>query len=128
MATIDSYQHWLYTHVGHTREERTAQWLALLDRFSSSEVDWSGYEHIRASLWQRQLHLFEYPFYYVEYGIAQLGALQVWLKSRHDPRKALATYRAALALGSTRPVPAVFAPAGLRFGVYPGERLPLADW
>jgi oligoendopeptidase F len=127
IALIDSFQHWLYTHEGHTVSERTAQWLALSDRFSSSEVDWTGCEQIRASLWHRQIHFFEYPFYYIEYGIAQLGALQVWMKSRQDPRKALANYRAALALGSTRPVPELFAAAGIRFDFSKATLLPLID-
>ncbi len=127
MATIDSFQHWLYTNSGHSLNERTAQWLALLDRFSSSEVDWTGYEPIRASMWQRQLHLFSHPFYYIEYGIAQLGALQLWMKSRQDPGKALANYRAALALGGTRPLPELFAAAGIRFDFSSGTLLPLMD-
>ena len=114
MATIDSFQHWIYTHPGHSREERTKQWLATLDRFGG-EVDWSGLEEARAAMWQRQLHLFHAPFYYIEYGIAQLGALQLWMKAKHDPRGALAGYRAALALGGTRPLPELFAAAGIAF-------------
>jgi oligoendopeptidase F len=114
MATIDSFQHWIYTHPGHSREERTAQWMKTLDRFGG-EVDWSGYEDAREAMWQRQLHLFHVPFYYVEYGIAQLGALQLWMKAKHDPRGALAGYRAALALGGTRPLPELFAAAGIAF-------------
>ena len=114
MATIDSFQHWIYTHAGHAPEQRTGEWLRLLDRFGG-KVDWSGYEPARATLWQRQLHLFHAPFYYVEYGIAQLGALQLWLKSKHDLRGALAGYRAALALGGTRPLPELFAAAGIAF-------------
>ena len=114
MTTIDSFQHWLYTHPGHTSAERTAHWLSLLDRFGGG-IDWSGHEDARAVLWQRQLHLFHAPFYYIEYGIAQLGALQLWVKSKSDPRRALANYRAALSLGGTRPLPELFAAAGIRF-------------
>ena len=114
MATIDQFQHWLYTHPGHSRVERTKHWLGLLDRFGG-DVDWSGYEQVRESSWQRQLHLFHAPFYYVEYGIAQLGALQVWMKAKQDPQRALANYRAALKLGGTRPLPELFSAAGLRF-------------
>jgi oligoendopeptidase F len=114
MATIDGFQHWLYTHPGHTAAERTAHWLSLLDQFGGG-VDWSGLEEARAAGWQRQLHLFHVPFYYIEYGIAQLGALQVWLNSKKDARRALADYRAALALGGTRPLPELFAAAGIRF-------------
>jgi oligoendopeptidase F len=117
IATIDSFQHWLYTHPGHTRGERTTEWLRLLDRFAvtGGAMDWSGLEEIRDAMWQRQLHLFSNPFYFVEYGIAQLGALQVWMKSKENPRQALANYRAALALGGTRPLPELFAAAGIRF-------------
>jgi oligoendopeptidase F len=114
MAIIDSFQHWIYTHPTHTRAERTAHWLSLLDRFSS-KTDWTGWENSRASLWQRQGHLFHAPFYYIEYGIAQLGALQLWMKSRQDPRAALSNYRAALALGGTRPLPQLFSAAGIVF-------------
>ncbi|CAN5532735.1 M3 family oligoendopeptidase [soil metagenome] len=114
MATIDSFQHWLYTHPGHSRAERTAAWLAILDRFGGA-VDWSGLEKVRESMWQRQLHLFHAPFYYIEYGIAQLGALQLWMKAKEDPHKALANYRAALALGGTRTLPELFSAAGIAF-------------
>jgi len=114
MAVIDSFQHWLYTHPGHSQDQRTAEWLRLLDRFAPG-VDWSGHAVARESLWQRQLHLFHAPFYYIEYGIAQLGALQLWMKSREDPRRALANYRSALALGGTRPLPELFAAAGINF-------------
>lgn len=124
MATIDSFQHWLYA--GQHRSSRDAapaerhasrrrQWLAILDRFTSREVDWTGFADARAALWQRQLHLFNYPFYYIEYGIAQLGALQLWVRYRQDPKAALADYRKALALGGTRPLPELFAAAGIRF-------------
>lgn len=115
MATIDGFQHWLYTHPGHTRQQRGDAWMAVLDRFSNAAVDWSGFEAVRASLWQRQLHLFSYPFYYIEYGIAQLGALQLWLKHRQDPSAALDGYRRALALGGTRTLPELFTAAGIRF-------------
>ena len=114
MAIIDSFQHWIYTHPGHDREQRTAEWLRLMDRFYS-RLDWSGHEVAKQTLWQRQLHLFHAPFYYVEYGIAQLGALQLWMKARQDPRKAVANYRAALALGGTRPLPELFSAAGIAF-------------
>jgi oligoendopeptidase F len=114
MATIDSFQHWVYTHPGHSNEERTQHWLSLLDRFGGN-VDYTGFEQARAASWQRQLHLFHLPFYYVEYGIAQLGALQCWMKSKQNVRQALGNYRAALALGGTRPLPELFAAAGIRF-------------
>jgi oligoendopeptidase F len=114
IAIIDSFQHWLYTHPDHSADQRTAEWLRLLERFSPG-VDWSGHETARASSWQRQLHLFHCPFYYIEYGIAQLGALQLWMKAKHDPRSALGGYRAALDLGGTRTLPELFAAAGIVF-------------
>ena len=115
MATIDTFQHWIYTHPGHTPEERTAQWLRTLERFGSKAVDWSGYEAQRATMWHRQLHLFHYPFYYIEYGIAQLGALQLWMQYKDDPKAALANYRQGLGLGGTRPLPELFDATGLNF-------------
>ncbi|HTH46616.1 MAG TPA: M3 family oligoendopeptidase [Candidatus Limnocylindria bacterium] len=114
IATVDAFQHWLYTHPEHTRAERRAAWLALMDRFGGN-VDWTGCEAARANLWHKQLHIFLYPFYYVEYGIAQLGALQVWANSRRDQPQALAAYKAGLALGGSRPLPELFAAAGCRF-------------
>lgn len=114
IATVDAFQHWLYTHPGHARTERAAAWNSLMDRFSG-DVDWSGHERARAYLWHRQLHIFIHPFYYIEYGIAQLGALQVWANSKRDQVKALADYKTALALGGSRPLPELFATAGCRF-------------
>jgi len=113
MATVDAFQHWIYTHPGHTRTERSAAWLALMDRFGGL-VDWTGYEKTRANLWHRQLHIFLHPFYYVEYGIAQLGALQVWANSKRDKAGALRAYQQALALGGSQPLPELFQAAGCR--------------
>ncbi len=114
IATVDAFQHWIYTHPKHTHAERSAAWLELLDRFGG-EVDWSGFEDARANLWHRQLHIFLYPFYYIEYGIAQLGALQVWANSKRDKAKALKDYKQSLTLGGSRPLPELFAAAGCRF-------------
>ncbi len=117
IATIDGFQHWIYTHPGHTRDERAKEWMRLRTRFgpSAEHFDFSGFEDYRRHEWHRQLHLFQIPFYYVEYGIAQLGALQLWMKARENPRQAMANYRAALALGGKRPLPELFAAAGIRF-------------
>jgi len=114
IATVDAFQHWVYTHQEHNRAERAAAWIALMDRFGG-EMDWSGYEEVRTHLWHRQLHMFIHPFYYVEYGIAQLGALQVWANSRRDQAKALDAYKKSLALGGSRPLPELFSAAGCRF-------------
>lgn len=115
IATIDQFQHWVYTHPGHSREERRAAWLDGKRRFGGAD-DWSGHEEAMACQWQRQGHLFGSPFYYIEYAIAQIGALQVWQNARRDRRDALRMYREALTLGWTRPLPELFRAAGLRFG------------
>jgi oligoendopeptidase F len=113
MAVVDGFQHWIYTHPGHTRAERKAAYLKLMDRFGG-DVDYSGFEEVRAHSWHRQLHIFLYPFYYVEYGIAQLGALQVWANSKADKAKALGDYKKSLTLGGSRPLPELFAAAGCK--------------
>lgn len=114
IATIDAFQHWIYTHPTHTRAQRTQTWLDIRRRFMG-EVDFSGLEPFHESLWQHQLHLFHLPFYYIEYGIAQLGALQLYLKSQQDLPTALSNYRHALSLGGTKPLPDLFKAAGLHF-------------
>ncbi len=114
IATVDAFQHWIYSHPDHTREERKAAWRGLLDRFGGS-IDWSGHEDARDHSWHRQLHIFLYPFYYIEYGIAQLGALQIWQRSFTDRPGAVANYRKALGLGGSRPLPELFAAAGIKF-------------
>ncbi len=114
IVTVDAFQHWIYSHPRHRRAERRQAWLDLMDRFGG-EVDWSGHEEARAHLWHRQLHIFLHPFYYIEYGIAQLGALQVWANSGKDKARALRQYQRALALGGSRPLPELFAAAGCRF-------------
>ena len=114
IATVDGFQHWIYTHPGHTRAERSAAWLELMARFGG-QMDWQGYEAARANLWHRQLHIFIHAFYYIEYGIAQLGALQVWANSKRDQAQAMNDYKRSLALGGSRPLPELFAAAGCKF-------------
>ena len=114
IATVDAFQHWIYTHSNHTRKERRQAWLSLMDRFGGG-VDWSGFEDARANLWHRQLHIFLHPFYYIEYGIAQLGALQVWANSKQNKAKALGDYKKSLILGGSRPLPELFSAAGCSF-------------
>ena len=114
VATIDAFQHWLYTHPGHSRDERRDQWLRLHRRYGG-DIDYAGYEEIEGHLWQRQLHLYEAPFYYIEYAIAQLGALQIWRNARRDRAGAVQSYRRALALGGSQPLTDLFAAAGARF-------------
>lgn len=126
IAAVDAFQHWVYTHPGHTRSERAAAWNRLMDRFGG-DVGWDGWEEARAFSWHRQLHIFLYPFYYIEYGIAQVGALQVWLRARRDRAAALDAYKRALALGGSRPLPELFAAAGCRLAFDRETLRPLAD-
>jgi oligoendopeptidase F len=126
IATIDLFQHWLYTHPDHSREDRKSEWLRLMERYGS-KADWSGLGEAREYWWQRQLHLFHVPFYYVEYGIAQLGALQLWMKSKQDPKAALSNYRAGLKLGGTRALPELFTAAGIHFDFSEKTLGPLMD-
>jgi oligoendopeptidase F len=114
IATVDAFQHWIYSHPGHSRADRQKAWNELMDRFGG-DVDWTGYEEARTNLWHRQLHIFIHPFYYVEYGIAQLGALQVWANSKKNKKQALEQYHHALSLGGSRPLPELFKAAGCRF-------------
>lgn len=124
IATVDAFQHWVYTHPAHTRSEREAAWADLMRRFGG-ELDWRGFEPVRARLWHRQLHIFIHAFYYIEYGIAQLGALQVWANSRRDRGQALKQYKDALKLGGSRPLPELFAAAGCRFDFSAATMAPL---
>ncbi len=127
IATIDQFQHQLYTNRPADAAQRSELWLNTFARFSSKVVDWTGLEAERAAMWQKQLHLFNWPFYYIEYGIAQLGALELWLAYRRDPQQALQRYRAALSLGNTRPLPQLFAAAGLSFDFSAQRIAPLMD-
>lgn len=113
MAAVDAFQHWIYANPRHSRSERDEEWLRLHELYCV-EADWTGLEESRRSLWQHKLHIFEYPFYYIEYGLAQLGALQVWRNSLDDPDRALRDYRRALALGGTRTLPELFEAAGAK--------------
>jgi oligoendopeptidase F len=114
IASVDAFQSWIYTSgAGGDAGARDAAWLDIRSRFERG-IDWSGLERERVSRWYRQLHIFEYPFYYIEYGIAQLGALQVWRESQRDQADAVRRYRDALALGGTRPLPEIYRAAGAK--------------
>ena len=119
IAIIDKFQHWVYENPTHTEAERTAQWTAIMQEFSSPELDVSGLDEYRAIGWQRQLHLFEVPFYYIEYGIAQLGAIGIWMQYQQDPKSALDHYIQALSLGGTKTLPELYKAAGLSFDLSP---------
>jgi oligoendopeptidase F len=115
IATIDSFQHWAYANPGHSRQERSEAWLSIRDRFGF-EMDWGGYSDFMEVSWQQQGHLYGAPLYYIEYGIAQLGALQLWQTHRRDPQGALDDYAEAMTLGNTRSLPDLFSAAGLNLG------------
>jgi oligoendopeptidase F len=114
-ASVDALQHWIYTAPeGRHADARDRKWLELRRRFEGDAVDWTGLEAERIARWYFQPHFFEFPFYYIEYGLAQLGALQVWRNSLSDRKRAIRMYREALALGATRPLPELYAAAGAR--------------
>lgn len=115
VAVIDAFQHWIYKHPRHDSAQRENAWLDIHKRFGGNFIDWEGLDEEHAFLWHRQLHIFEVPFYYIEYGIAQLGALQLWDNARKDPKTALVNYQKALALGGSRPLPELFEAAGIKF-------------
>jgi oligoendopeptidase F len=115
IAQIDEFQHWVYENPNHSISDRDAHWLKLCTEYGTGLTDWTGYEDQLATSWQRQMHLFEVPFYYIEYGIAQLGALGVWKNSLSDFGKAVEQYKDALRLGYTRSIPEIYATAGIKF-------------
>lgn len=119
IALIDKFQHWIYENPNHTTTERTNKWLEYLQEFSSDEIDFSGLENYRSIAWQKQLHLFEVPFYYIEYGIAQLGAIGLWMQHKQNPQQALSNYINALSLGGTKTLPELYKAAGLQFNFSP---------
>jgi oligoendopeptidase F len=128
IAIIDKFQHWVYEHATHTHEERTAAWVATVAEFTDDVIDYSGLESFRHNAWQRQLHLFEVPFYYIEYGIAQLGAIGMWMQYKQDAEKALDNYCTALSLGGTKTLPELYKAAGLEFDFSPEKIKVLMDF
>lgn len=119
IATIDKFQHWVYENPQHTEEERTTKWMEILNEFASASIDYSGLDEYRKISWQRQLHLFEVPFYYIEYGIAQLGAIGLWMQYKQNPKQALQNYMDALSLGGTKTLPELYKTAGLKLDLSP---------
>lgn len=128
IAIIDAFQHWIYSHPNHTTEERTVAWLQILEEFKDDVTDYSGLETFRANAWQRQLHLFEVPFYYIEYGIAQLGAIGLWMQYKQHPETAIENYCKALQLGATKTLPELYKAAGLEFDFSPEKIKVLMDF
>jgi oligoendopeptidase F len=115
IASVDKFQHWLYTNPDHSIEERKLAWLDVMNEFGSKIIDWSDLDQDRALLWQKQLHIFEVPFYYIEYGMAQLGAIAMWKQYKENPENALRNYEKALSLGYSVPIPEIYKTAGISF-------------
>ena len=115
VAIIDKFQHWIYENPTHSVEDRIAKWNEILDAFSDLETDWTGLQKYKDYIWQKQLHLYEVPFYYIEYGFAQLGAIAVWKNYKENPKKGLDGYLAALKLGYKKSIPEIYKAANIEF-------------
>ncbi|MGI4727593.1 MAG: M3 family oligoendopeptidase [Janthinobacterium lividum] len=115
VAVVDQFQHWIYTNPDHKTEQRTEAWIQIFERFGANFVDWSEHREAEENLWQKQLHIFEVPFYYIEYGMAQLGAIAVWKNYKENPEKGLQQYLDALKLGYTKSITEIYETAGIRF-------------
>jgi oligoendopeptidase F len=119
IATVDKFQHWVYENPAHTTEQRADKWIEIMNEFTSPVLDVSGLEEYRRNFWQKQLHLFEVPFYYIEYGIAQLGAIGLWQQFKQNKEQAVNNYITALSQGGTKTLPELFKLAGLHFEFSP---------
>ncbi|MBS7563578.1 M3 family oligoendopeptidase [Mucilaginibacter sp. Bleaf8] len=115
VAVVDQFQHWLYTNPDHTDAQRTDAWKQIYERFGAGFIDWNGLEEAEVNLWQKQLHIFEVPFYYIEYGMAQLGAIAVWKNYKENPEKGIQQYLDALKLGYTKTIKEIYETAGIQF-------------
>jgi oligoendopeptidase F len=128
IAAVDKFQHLLYQKPGHSVEERYAIWTGLMKDFGSTVVNYKGLEDFVKRRWQVQLHLFEVPFYYIEYGFAQLGAIAMWRQYKLDPKRAVENYKKALAIGYTRSIPDIYSAAGIKFDFSPQYVKELMDF
>ena len=128
VAVVDQFQHWLYTNPDHTDAQRTDAWKQIFERFGAGFIDWSEYSEAEANLWQKQLHIFEVPFYYIEYGMAQLGAIAVWKNYKENPEKGLQQYLDALKLGYTKTIKEIYETAGIKFDFSAGYVKDLAEF
>ncbi|MEY4929934.1 MAG: hypothetical protein RI909_658 [Bacteroidota bacterium] len=115
VATIDQFQHWIYEHPKHTQDDRKKNWNTVFARYADPITDWSGLEDTRDYAWQKQLHLYEVPFYYIEYGMAQLGAIALWRNYKLDKQKGLEGYMNALKLGNLTTIPEIYKAANIKF-------------
>ncbi len=128
VAQVDAFQHWLYENETHTAEQREEAWMNISNKMAPKGVDWKGLENWKKMAWQRQLHIYEVPFYYIEYGMAQLGAIAMWRNYKKDPVKAIEKYKYALSLGYTRSIPEIYNAAGIRFDFSEKYLQKLADF
>lgn len=128
VAVVDQFQHWIYTNPDHTSEERSEAWTKIFEPFGNNFANWSEHQHALENLWQKQLHIFEVPFYYIEYGIAQLGAIAVWKNYKNDPEKGLSNYLNALKLGYTKTIKEIYETAGIEFNFTAAYVKELADF
>jgi oligoendopeptidase F len=119
IAAVDKFQHWIYLNPEHTVAERYDMWRNIMKNFASKVIDYKGLENNLDRRWQVQLHLYEVPFYYIEYGFAQLGAIAVWRNYKKDPKKAVENYKNALSLGYTKSIPQIYEAAGIKFDFSP---------
>jgi oligoendopeptidase F len=115
VAVIDKFQHWIYEHPDHTTHQRAEAWNEILNRYTPNLIHYEGLEIYRNIMWQKQLHLYEVPFYYIEYGMAQLGAIAVWRNYKENPGESLNAFKEALSLGYTKTIPDTYEKAGIRF-------------
>jgi len=115
VAVVDQFQHWIYTNPDHTDADRTTAWIEIFEPFGAGFADWSEHREALANLWQKQLHIFEVPFYYIEYGMAQLGAIAIWKNYKENPEKGLQQYLDALKLGYTKTIKEIYETAGIKF-------------
>ena len=128
VAVVDQFQHWIYTNPEHSVEERSQAWKNIFEDFGNNFSDWSEHPEAQENLWQKQLHIFEVPFYYIEYGIAQLGAIAVWKNYKKDPEKGLSMYLDALKLGYTKTIKEIYETAGIEFNFSAEYVKELADF
>jgi oligoendopeptidase F len=128
VATIDKFQHWIYENPTHTQEQRKAAWNRIFNEFADTMTDWNGLNEVKDYLWQKQLHLYEVPFYYIEYGMAQLGAIAVWRNYRNNPKAGLRNYMDALSLGYMKTIPDIYRSAGIKFDFSRGYIKELMDF
>jgi oligoendopeptidase F len=115
VAAVDKFQHWIYLNPDHTSIERSDKWNEIYDEFSSKVISFEGYENFKKNMWQKQLHIYEVPFYYIEYGIAQLGAIAIWRNFKENKETSIQKYMAALKIGYTSTIKEIYAIAGIKF-------------